>query len=630
MRTIKSKLLLTVIVPVISFTVCSFVIFVTGNIHQINTAGYRSAMSLAKATTQNVDSWLKVKKGIISGYYGLDTEFLKSTLQTGLPIKVDSVYDLYYGDPEGKTYAGLDSVENYLKSGYDPRKRPWYIASKAKPGEVVISEPYLDTTTSDLVLTISEGYPAADKGVVGLDLSIDDVTGIISSLNLPVEGEAYLVFDEDNRIIVSSTGEPLLNRTLQSVYRELSPEVISRTTEKEKMDQSFSSISLDRGDVFVLSEKLNEAPWKIVIILDKNSYLSIAHIYIAVVSVLSLLVLLGTIIYIARAVESNIVKPVHHVGSMLRDLAEKEPDFNNKIDVQSDDEIGELAYNFNLLLDNQKLLFNKINGFLKTSTRDSINSNESISNQINEQQNELNEVISSVEQLNGSITNIDHCVVETEEIAGSIGDASREGKKMVEQSSDSIRELSDSIRRTGDAIATVSECANSIFSVVGSIKEIADQTNLLALNAAIESARAGEHGRGFAVVADEVRSLAIKTGESASSVQDSIKTLQNHVNTTVTLMQQSMNDCESSMNCVNTMNESINTILNTVTRISTNTEAIRNVTSDQSRLIDDTSDKILKVNDSNSSIIRTISENKEKTISLRKKAEEIAVEIGTN
>ena len=78
------------------------------------------------------------------------------------------------------------------------------------------------------------------------------------------------------------------------------------------------------------------------------------------------------------------------------------------------------------------------------------------------------------------------------------------------------------------------------------------------------------------------------------------------------------------------MNESINTILNTVTRISTNTEAIRNVTSDQSRLIDDTSDKILKVNDSNSSIIRTISENKEKTISLRKKAEEIAVEIGTN
>ena len=96
MRTIKSKLLLTVIVPVISFTVCSFVIFVTGNIHQINTAGYRSAMSLAKATTQNVDSWLKVKKGIISGYYGLDTEFLKSTLQTGLPIKVDSVYDLYY------------------------------------------------------------------------------------------------------------------------------------------------------------------------------------------------------------------------------------------------------------------------------------------------------------------------------------------------------------------------------------------------------------------------------------------------------------------------------------------------------------------------------------------------------
>ena len=261
---------------------------------------------------------------------------------------------------------------------------------------------------------------------------------------------------------------------------------------------------------------------------------------------------------------------------------------------------------------------------------ESLDSNEKISDQINEQQNELEEVIISVDHLGTSISNIENCIGETEKIADNITSSSMKGKEMVEQSGVSIRELSDSISKTSEAIATVSECATSIFSVVGSIKDIADQTNLLALNAAIESARAGEHGRGFAVVADEVRSLSVKTGESAVLVQQSIKTLQDNVGVTVSLMKQSMNDCQSTMSCVNSMNESINSIISTVERISDNTEAIRNATCDQSGLIDDTNSKIMRVNDSNTNIIKTISENKEKTMSLSRKADEIAMKIGTN
>ena len=78
------------------------------------------------------------------------------------------------------------------------------------------------------------------------------------------------------------------------------------------------------------------------------------------------------------------------------------------------------------------------------------------------------------------------------------------------------------------------------------------------------------------------------------------------------------------------MNESINSIISTVERISDNTEAIRNATCDQSGLIDDTNSKIMRVNDSNTNIIKTISENKEKTMSLSRKADEIAMKIGTN
>lgn len=630
MRTIKSKLLLVVVVPVVFLTLCSLAIFVICDIYQINTVGYRSAVSFAHISTKNIDSWLKIKKNIISGYFELEPEPLKAAMQTKLHIRVNDISDLFYGDADGKTYSGLGTPEKYQQSGYDPRKRDWYILSKSEPGKIIVSKPYIDVTLDKLVVTISEGYSASDKGVLGLDLLIDDITDTISNLNLPQEGEAYLVYDDDNKIIVSSTEKSLFNQPLGSVYPELSPDAINELMKKEQASNSFSSVKLNHGDFFILSERLKEAPWKLVVILDRNSYMGMSYICIGVIFVISLLILTGTILYIARAVDANIVKPVHHVGSMLRELAEKEPNFNNKIEVRTDDEIGELAYNFNLLLDNQKQLFNEINGFLKNSTRDSIDSNEKISDQINEQQNELEEVIISVDHLGTSISNIENCIGETEKIADNITSSSMKGKEMVEQSGVSIRELSDSISKTSEAIATVSECATSIFSVVGSIKDIADQTNLLALNAAIESARAGEHGRGFAVVADEVRSLSVKTGESAVLVQQSIKTLQDNVGVTVSLMKQSMNDCQSTMSCVNSMNESINSIISTVERISDNTEAIRNATCDQSGLIDDTNSKIMRVNDSNTNIIKTISENKEKTMSLSRKADEIAMKIGTN
>jgi PAS domain S-box-containing protein len=71
--------------------------------------------------------------------------------------------------------------------------------------------------------------------------------------------------------------------------------------------------------------------------------------------------------------------------------------------------------------------------------------------------------------------------------------------------------------------------ADSVRSIIKSIRDIASQTNLLALNAAIEAAHAGEHGRGFNVVASEVRKLSNQAEEATKEVNSNLEGIADQV-----------------------------------------------------------------------------------------------------
>ncbi|MBF0137506.1 MAG: bacteriohemerythrin [Magnetococcus sp. DMHC-1] len=87
-------------------------------------------------------------------------------------------------------------------------------------------------------------------------------------------------------------------------------------------------------------------------------------------------------------------------------------------------------------------------------------------------------------------------------------------------------EANQATRAFAAVLSELANAAKEIGAVVDFIYEIADQTNMLALNAAIEAAGAGDAGKGFAVVASEIKTLAQKTVQATSNIEEKILEIQ--------------------------------------------------------------------------------------------------------
>jgi methyl-accepting chemotaxis protein/methyl-accepting chemotaxis protein-1 (serine sensor receptor) len=86
---------------------------------------------------------------------------------------------------------------------------------------------------------------------------------------------------------------------------------------------------------------------------------------------------------------------------------------------------------------------------------------------------------------------------------------------LVTQVDDQIKHANQNLEQLISSMQNISASSTKVAQIISTIEQIASQTNLLALNAAVEAARAGEAGLGFAVVADEVRSLAQRCSAAA-------------------------------------------------------------------------------------------------------------------
>ena len=211
------------------------------------------------------------------------------------------------------------------------------------------------------------------------------------------------------------------------------------------------------------------------------------------------------------------------------------------------DALGNVVDSVNYMLDNFTKVLERVRKAavdVSSSANEILLASEEMSTGATQQDQEITNTSSAVEQLTVSMKQVSNNAEASAEAARRALDAAEQGNRAVRDTLEGMQRIRASVQATAKKIKSLGDRSLEISEIINVINDITEQTNLLALNAAIEAARAGEAGRGFAVVADEVRKLAEHSRNATKDIAALIKAIQAETNEAVVVMEEGTKEVE--------------------------------------------------------------------------------------
>lgn len=490
---------------------------------------------------------------------------------------------------------------------YYATKRPWW-AEAIKRDKLFITQPEVDYVDKTIVSSIKKTvYNQRGElvGVAGVDILLETIEKEIGAqLQYQGQGKAFML-NRDGRLILFPADKKVIEPNsdigeidgktpdteqfsqLKLAIQAQNSGIVEVRWQGEQMLAAFQRIQLESP----------ELDWVAGILISQDAVTGPIRTSIIDAVIITAIILFATGV-IVWLVSLRIVKPLKRVVAAMYDVANGDRDLTKRIHIDSKNEVGQLTEQFNKfiaglheLIQTNKDAIEKLNANsseVEGLTRDG-------ADKADQQRDSINMVAAAAEELSYSVKSV---ATNTQAASAAADDANAQSSKgldVITDASNSIKTLANTVKYATEVADKLNEDSARIGEVLGVIRSIAEQTNLLALNAAIEAARAGEQGRGFAVVADEVRSLATRTQESTTSIQEIIEGLQLSAVQAVEAMQTGAVHCEAGVNKTTEAQNSLAQISDSLIAIKTQSTEIDDQTRQQAKASEDITERAASI-----------------------------------
>ena len=453
---------------------------------------------------------------VLSAFYAseITQEYLAEDRVTGVPA-------------EGKEFD--------QEKGYFVKVRPWY-NHVIEYKKMLTTPPAVDIITGGISVSLEQVMYHDGQLIVagGIDMSINNITQLTSSINFVGQGFAAL-FDDNwqNVTFPKDIVEIDINSSLSDIDKQAGFKNLAAI--QHAPPQQLIPVTINNSEFYALSMPIKaDMPlmtWQLVLFIPTSVIDDPARDAV-IGEITSSIGILVIVLIILVVITTIISKPLQLLTHAFSSVAEGDSDLTLKLDVSSKDETGQLANYFNIFLQKLRRVITSVsegkNQVQVVSGHIETISEQLVERSFNEKQN-LESVSVAATQLSASANEIEKNATRTSDAANEMRTKTDTTIATAQSASEHMNMLGEKIADVDQIVKGLETASTNIGQVIEVINSIAEQTNLLALNAAIEAARAGEHGRGFSVVADEVRNLASRTQDSTKEISNVIEDLQEKI-----------------------------------------------------------------------------------------------------